>query len=108
MHCISGKLTIVKENRRGLGLASVLTMKCCICDATFLCGTQKSENVSSLNTAAVWGTFTSGSSYNQTRDYLSTLDIPAMNYDMFTQVERKLSTCWKEQLWELIEKAGKE
>nr|XP_022904792.1 uncharacterized protein LOC111416906 isoform X2 [Onthophagus taurus] len=103
--CTFGRLTMVKEYRRGL-MDKVLLV-CEFCNTKFVCSTQNPQSMS-LNMAAVWGTVVNGSTYTQTNDLLSTLDVPIMSFPTFSKIERQLETTWKDQLWLSMETAGKE
>lgn len=89
--CTGGKLEFMSEHRRGL--VSVFFYKCNICERVEKINSEKmnmNNNKSTLNTAAVWGCLSTGSTYAHLEEFLSILDIPAIGGNMFFEIQRKL------------------
>lgn len=88
--CTGGRLEYLKENRNGL--VSTFTYKCDMCNNEFSFATEDphKNTKSVVNTAAVWGTLSTGSTYAHLSEFLSVLDIPRLTSYMYYQIQRKL------------------
>ncbi|KAF2897311.1 hypothetical protein ILUMI_08863 [Ignelater luminosus] len=93
--CTSGKLEYSSEKRSGL--VSVYTLKCNICDREEHLATEKpqtseekSNNHSTINTAAVWCTLSTGSSYTHLTESLSVMNVPPLGGTVFFKIQREL------------------
>ncbi|KAF2895233.1 hypothetical protein ILUMI_10938 [Ignelater luminosus] len=83
LKCTGDKLEYFSEKRNGL--VNVHTLKCNMCDCEEHLTTEKpqtseekSNNHSTINTAAVWVTLPTGGSYTQLTELLSAMNAPAL------------------------------
>lgn len=89
--CTFGKLRLEEELRRGQGLTSTIMLKCSMCEKNFLLHTENPNRAKSvINVGAVWGTLATGSCYEHLSELLSCMDIPAINKNLFYDLEEKL------------------
>lgn len=88
--CTGGTLQYVHEKRSGL--VSTFTYKCNMCNKEFSFATEdpQKKTKSVVNTAAVWGTLSTGSTYAHLSEFLSVLDIPRLTRNMFYELQRNL------------------
>ncbi|KAF2903606.1 hypothetical protein ILUMI_02577 [Ignelater luminosus] len=61
-----------------------------------------------MNSAAVWETLSTGSTYAHLSEVLSVMDIPAVSKNEFFSIQRNLGTHFNESLWKAMESAGRE
>lgn len=101
--CSYGRIHIVDEIRHGL--VSEIILKCSACDKTLKLSTEDSNHhVSLINTEYVWRTLTSGSTFHQTKEIFSTLNIPTMSYTMFSNIQNDLSKEWEQAMLDPLRK----
>lgn len=88
--CTGGRLEHFHENRNGL--VSTFTYKCNMCDKEFSFSTEDphGKKKSVINTAAVWGTLSTGSTYAHLSEFLSVLDIPRLPSRIYFKIQRDL------------------
>lgn len=104
--CTSGKLEIIQENRRNLGLVSCIILQCNMCEKEYKCTTFDAKKyLSHINTACVWRSTASRSTYTQMRDVFSSMDVPFLSYGIFSKIEKDVSRSWKKYLWKSMEDA---
>ncbi|KAF2889732.1 hypothetical protein ILUMI_16441, partial [Ignelater luminosus] len=95
LKCTGGKLEYFSETRSGL--VSVYTLKCNMCDCEEHLATEKpqtseekSNNHSTINTAAVWGTLSIDGSYTHLTELLSVMNVPPLGGTVFFEIQREL------------------
>ncbi|KAF2883327.1 hypothetical protein ILUMI_22829 [Ignelater luminosus] len=78
--CTAGTLEPIQEQKRGL--VSDITFKCNFCGFEIKKSThpQNDGGKEEINVAAVWGTISTGSTYNNLKERLAIMDIPPMPY----------------------------
>ncbi|KAF2891504.1 hypothetical protein ILUMI_14669, partial [Ignelater luminosus] len=100
LKCTGGKLEYSSEKRSGL--VSVYTLKCNMCDCEEHLATEKpqtseekSNNHSTINTAAVWGTLSTGGSYTHLTELLSVMNVPPLGGTVFFEIQRELDDAYE-------------
>ncbi|KAI4454197.1 hypothetical protein MML48_10g00004287 [Holotrichia oblita] len=106
--CTNGLLKPFYEKKKGL--ASVITLKCTFCEKLYIIHTHEPapDGSSAINIMFVWSTLSSGSTYTQSRDILTGLDIFPLTSDLFLKIQDKLGDNWKDALRKNMEAAGTE
>ena len=110
--CTLGLVSVVGEKR--LGLAAILTLKCSMCNTTWVKSTvqdvdqikRTKSTAINLNKSVVWGTLSSGSTFTKTEELLSILNIPMISKRLFIKIEQNLEEIWQEFLNKEIKEAG--
>lgn len=105
--CTQGTLLPVREENRGTGLVSTITLACNTCDKQYKYTTENpTRKPSKINTGAVWGTLATGSTYGHLLEFLSVLNIPPFTYHLFSNIENCLGELWDKALTEETIVAG--
>ncbi|XP_018570195.1 uncharacterized protein LOC108910152 [Anoplophora glabripennis] len=105
--CSVGKLIIVEEIQKGKGLTSTIIFQCNFCDERYAYDTENPNRPkSAINVGAVWGTLATGSSYEHMTEFLSCMNIPAMNGKLFYELEAELGKEWEASLYGSMENAN--
>ncbi|KAF2889580.1 hypothetical protein ILUMI_16593, partial [Ignelater luminosus] len=88
--CTAGTLEPIQEQKRGL--VSDITFKCNFCGFEIKKSThpQNDGGKEEINVAAVWGTISTESTYNNLKERLAIMDIPPMPY-IFAKLGEKVS-----------------
>lgn len=105
--CSFVDMIVIKENK--LGLKSIITFKCKMCNATLDVSTDYDEDtVMKVNEAAAFGTISSGIGYSIANDFMSILNVPFMAFNTFNKYTNLMSEGIHKSFWQQIETNGKE
>lgn len=89
--CTLGQIYIKSEVRQNHGLVSKIVFGCTMCQKVYTFETENPDrHVSLINTGAVWGIMSTGSTYGQLTELLSCMDIPTMPANMFYRMEKEM------------------
>lgn len=89
--CTLGRLSIMEEIRKSMGLVSTIVFHCSMCPRRYTFNTENPERpVSLINTGAVWGTLATGSTYSHLSELLACMDIPPMPDRQFSNIESSI------------------
>lgn len=93
--CNISDMKLISEKRKGL--ISGITMKCSMCNYTATLWTEDLNDNKNMNTnsAAVAGIVKIGGGFANLEEFMSTLNIPPMSLNTFSQQNDKISDAWE-------------
>jgi len=96
-----------------LGRSGLFTIIVCVCNGCakefrIANGSKHTSSFYDINIRAVWGTIVGGKGNSQLNEMLSSLDIPSINNQMFSNIENQIGKWWLEILNSEMRKAGEE